>query len=275
MERSFRLGERSRAGDESRQGSRSVRRALDLLSLVAAWDRKGGLSVADVVDESGLTKSTVHRLLSELVHAGFLEQGADRRYQLGPEAYSVGAAAEARYGIQQQALAAAVRLAGSSEDVAVVTMRRRLHCVCIHREEGKWPVRSHVLHVGDRLPLGVGAPGLAFLAAMSPEDAAATVRANADEVARTYPHLPPDRILRLVDEARARGGIGLNRGLVGDDTAGMSVAVPAANGGPGVLSIGIVAPASRMSPEREPMLTSLLLREVDHLTTRSGLRRPR
>ncbi|MBP2372083.1 DNA-binding IclR family transcriptional regulator [Pseudonocardia parietis] len=229
--------------------------------------------MAEVADESGLTKPTAHRLLGELLHAGFLEQAPDRRYQLGPEAYAVGAAAEARYGIQQQTLAAAARLAGASEDVAVVTVRRRLHYVCIHREEGRWPVRSHVLQLGDRLPLGVGSPGLAFLAAMSPDDAEEIVAANADEVSRTFPHLPPDRVLGMIDESRARSGIGLNRGLVGDDSAGMSVAVPAANGGPGVLSIGIVAPASRMEPDREPLLTSLLLREVEHLAGRGRVRR--
>ncbi|MBK1789497.1 helix-turn-helix domain-containing protein, partial [Prauserella cavernicola] len=83
-----RSGDRPRAGDQAGQGSQSVRRALDLLTLIAAGDRRGGLSVAEVTDETALTTPTVHRLLRELLHAGYVEQAPDRRYRLGPEAYA-------------------------------------------------------------------------------------------------------------------------------------------------------------------------------------------
>jgi DNA-binding IclR family transcriptional regulator len=262
MERSPR-----KAGAEAQQGSQSVRRALDLLSLVAAWERRGGLSVAAVADETGLAKSTTHRLLTELVQAGYLEQGPDRRYRIGPEAYVVGVAAEQRYGVQQQSLAAATRLAGASEDVAFVSIRRRHHHVCVFREEGRWPIRSHVLQVGDRLPLGVGAAGLAFLAAMGPDDVASIVEANEPEVAREHRQLSTEIILRLVSDARARGGVAVNRGMVVDDSAGISMAVPSRTGMP-VVALGIATIGSRMQPEREKWLESLLRREIDNLAHR-------
>ncbi|PKW16650.1 IclR family transcriptional regulator [Saccharopolyspora spinosa] len=262
---------RRRAGSEALQGSQSVRRALDLLSLVASWERRGGLSVAAVAEETGLAKSTTHRLLSELLQAGYLEQGPDRRYRLGPEAYVVGVAAEERYGVQQQSLAAATRLAGVSEDVAVVSIRRRHHHVCVYREEGRWPIRSHVLQVGDRLPLGVGAAGLAFLAAMEADEAVAIVEANEPEIERDYRPLSTAMILKLVEEARERGGVAINRGMVVDDSVGISMGVPARAGHP-VVAVGIATIASRMQPEREQWLESLLRRETDHLAGRREIR---
>ncbi|PXY18769.1 IclR family transcriptional regulator [Prauserella flavalba] len=260
-----------RAGAEALQGSQSVRRALDLLSLIAAWERRGGLSVAAVAEETGLAKSTTHRLLSELLQAGYLEQGPDRRYRIGPEAYVVGVAAEPRYGVQQQSLAAATRLAAVSEDVAFVSIRRRHHHVCVYREEGRWPIRSHVLQVGDRLPLGVGAAGLAFLAAMEPDEAAAIVEANETEIEQGYRPLSASVILELVADARARGGVAINRGMVVDDSVGISMAVPARAGQP-VVALGIATIASRMEAEREKWLESLLRRETDHLAGRKRSR---
>ncbi|TCK25735.1 IclR family transcriptional regulator [Pseudonocardia endophytica] len=257
--------DKTRAGAEARPGSQSVRRALDLLSLVSRWERRGGLSVAAIAEETGLARPTTHRLLAELLHAGYLEQAPDRRYRLGPESYVVGAAAELRYGVQQQSVAAATRLAGASEDVAFVSIRRHHHHVCVHREEGRWPIRSHVLHVGDRLPLGVGAAGLAFLAALAPEVAAAAVAANEHEVVREHPHLTPDVVLGLVAAARERHGVAINRGLVVDDSAGISLVVPARQGDP-VVALGIATISSRMQPERERWLETLLKREVEHLS---------
>ncbi|GAA4555466.1 IclR family transcriptional regulator [Pseudonocardia xishanensis] len=241
-----------------------MRRALDLLSLVSAWERRGGLSVAAIAEETGLAKPTTHRLLAELLHAGYLEQAPDRRYRLGPESYVVGSAAEFRYGVQQQSQEAAFRLAGASEDVAFVSIRRHHHHVCVHREEGRWPIRSHVFQVGDRLPLGVGAAGLAFLAALEPDAAAAAVAANEYEILRDHPTLSTTLILELVASARERRGIAVNRGLVVDDSAGISLVVPARHGDP-VVALGIATIASRMQPEREQWLESLLRREAERL----------
>ncbi|WZU34249.1 hypothetical protein Rruber_03753 [Rhodococcus ruber] len=252
------------AGQQSPTGTQSVRRALGLLSMVAGHERMGGLSLAELASESGLSKPTVHRLLAELVSSGYLEQSEDRRYRLGSEAYIIGSAAERRHGLQQQALASVVRLAQVSEDAAFISVRRGTHSVCLHREEGTWPIRSHVLQAGDRYPLGVGAHGMALLAAMSPQEASAVTAANAAELAENYPNLTPDWILEQADLVRRRGGIAVNEGTVVPESWAIGIAVPDATGEP-AMALSIAAISSRLGPDRQARLAILLKEEAARL----------
>jgi DNA-binding IclR family transcriptional regulator len=246
-------------------GTQSVRRALGLLSMVAGHERRGGLSLAELASETGLSKPTVHRLLTELVHTGYLEQTDGRRYRLGTESYTIGSAAEPRHGLQQQALASVVRLAQVSEDAAFITVRRGTHSVCLHREEGTWPIRSHVLQAGDRFPLGVGAHGLALLAAMTPQEASAVTLENSAELAANYPNLTPDWILEQADLVRRRGGVAVNEGTVVPESWAIGIAVSDANGQP-AMALSIAAIKSRLGPDRQARLAVLLKEEAARLT---------
>ncbi|MDV7354604.1 IclR family transcriptional regulator [Rhodococcus oxybenzonivorans] len=252
------------ADRQSATGTQSVRRALNLLSMVAGHERMGGLSLAELASESGLSKPTVHRLLAELVSSCYLEQSEDRRYRLGSEAYIIGSAAERRHGLQQQALASVVRLAQVSEDAAFISVRRGTHSVCLHREEGTWPIRSHVLQAGDRYPLGVGAHGMALLAAMSPQEASAVTAANAAELAENYPNLTPDWILEQAELVRRRGGVAVNEGTVVPESWAIGIAVPDASGEP-AMALSIAAISSRLGPDRQARLAILLKEEAARL----------
>ncbi|WP_416061843.1 IclR family transcriptional regulator [Rhodococcus indonesiensis] len=249
-------------------GTQSVRRALSLLSLIAGHERAGGLSLAELSSETGLSKPTVHRLLAELVSSGYLEQSEHRRYRLGTEAYLVSSAAEGRHGLRQQALASVVRLAQISEDAAFISVRRGTHVVCLHREEGTWPIRSHVLQAGDRYPLGVGAHGMALLAAMSPQEASAVTAANAAELAQNFPHHTPDWILEQAELARRRGGVAVNEGTVVPESWAIGIAVPDASGTPS-MALSIAAISSRMGPDRQSRLALLLREEAARLAPAS------
>ncbi|MEV4647252.1 hypothetical protein [Saccharopolyspora sp. NPDC049357] len=102
---------------------------------------------------------------------------------------------------------------------------------------------------------------------MEADEAAAIVEANEPEIVRDYSPLSSAVILKLVEEARERGGLAINRGMVVDDSVGISMAVPARAGHP-VVAVGIATIASRMQPGREQWLESLLRRETDHLAGR-------
>ncbi|OPX06389.1 IclR family transcriptional regulator [Gordonia sp. i37] len=246
-------------------GTQSVRRALGLLSLISQYDRSGGLNLVDLVAETGLSKPTAHRLLAELVHSGYLEQGSDRRYRLGSESYIIGSAAEQRHGLQHKALASVVRLAQVSEDSAFISVRRGTHSVCLHREEGSWPIRSHVLQAGDRYPLGVGAHGLALLAALPAKEASAVTAANAAELAANFPTITPDWLLEQADLVRRRGGVAINEGRVVPESWGIGIAVQGASGEP-AMALSLAAISSRLGPERQVRLAVLLREEAVRLT---------
>ena len=165
-----------------------------------------------------------------------------------------------RYGIHRLAQECVVRLARAAGDAAFVQVRRDFSVVCLQREDGDYPIRSYVLAAGDRHPLGVGAGGLAILAALPDDEVAAALEANREVLARHYPTLPRALIEDLVAEARACG-YSMNRGVLFPGSWGMGMAVRDASGrAEACLSLASVE--SRMQADREEFLARLLADEV-------------
>lgn len=247
-------------------GTQSIARAASLLRLVASRPARGA-SLSELVEESGLQKPTCRRILVALIEAGLVEQETvTRRYFLGPESFILGTVAAERFGIHRLAQDAVVRLAQATGDAAFLQIRRDWSCVCLQREDGDYPIRSHVLAPSDRHPLGAGVGGIVLLAALDDEDVERALSANADLLAKRYPMLNRTIIDRLVQETRERG-YAMNRGLLFPGSWGMAVAVRDAQGrADACLSLASIE--SRMQPDREPYLAGLLKDEVAKLEAR-------
>ncbi len=237
-------------------GAQSVDRALALLRLVGRQPGNG-VPLAALVAMSGLNKPTVRRLMLALIRAGMVEQdAAGRSYRLGQESYVLGTLAAVRHGLAEMAGDALADLARDSGDTAFLSVRRGDAAVCLQREEGAYPIRTHALMPGARHPLGVGAGSLAMLAALPEPEAEAVLEANRETLARDYPALPPERLRELAAKARAAGHA-LNPGLVFPDSWGLGVALRRPDGGvAGAVSIAAVA--GRMQPPRPQELAPLL-----------------
>ncbi len=241
-------------------GTQSIARAVALLRLVAGHGSVGA-SLSGLVEASGLSKPTCRRILVALIDAGLAEQDPlTRRYFLGQEAYLLGTLAADRFGAHRLALEGVTRLAQETGDAAFVQVRRDWFAVCLHREDGPYPIRSHVLAAGDRHPLGAGAGGIALLAALADGDIERALRANARLLAERYPVLSREKILDLVTEARSEG-YGFNRGLLFPGSWGIGMAVRDAQGRPD-FCLSLAAIESRMQPDRVPYLVQLLRGEV-------------
>jgi DNA-binding IclR family transcriptional regulator len=253
-------------------GTQSIARAVALLRLVAAG-RSQGVPLAELVERSGLAKPTSRRILVALIEAGLVEQDpGTRRYCLGPEAYVLGAAASDRFGIHRLAHEGVVRLAQGTGDAAFLQIRREWSVVCLLREDGDYPIRSHVLAPSDRHPLGAGAGGLALLAAMTDAEIEAALEANARLLADRYPVLTRPLLTDLVAETRERG-YAMNRGLLFPGSWGMGMAVRDGEGRPNAcLSLACVE--NRMQGDREPELARLLRQEVGLLERKLEAFRP-
>ncbi|WP_407049792.1 IclR family transcriptional regulator [Methyloraptor flagellatus] len=251
---------------EGASGTQSIGRAARLLRSLGAA-RGPGASLSELVEDSGLAKPTCRRILVALIEAGLVEQDpVSRRYFLGAEAYVLGLVASERFGLHRLARDSVVRLAQETGDAAFVQIRREWSVVCLQREDGPYPIRSHVLAAGDRHPLGAGAGGITVLAALDDAEIAAALDANAEVLVLRYPMLSRDLILDLVAEARV-SGYGINRGLLFPGSWGMGVAIRNARGGvEGCLSLAAIE--SRMQPDRQPALLALLREEVRRIEDR-------
>ena len=267
-------------------GAQSVDRALALLSVVGRHADRGAL-LSELVEQGGLNKPTTRRLLLALMRAGLVDQDeSSRRYYIGEEAYVLGSLASRRFGLLQISMESLLRLSKRTEDSTFLSVRRDTFSVCLYREEGTYPVRTHALQAGFEHPLGVGAGSLAMLAALPDDEIDAIMTANAAVLVEKYPMLPASRIRQDVEATRAKG-YSLNPGLIIANSWGIGVAIRAADGRP-VGALSIAAIDSRMQETRQAELASHLKQEVrlieeksgqmftmrDHLAARPQARRP-
>lgn len=250
----------SSAPEAGLSGSQSVDRALGLLSLIGREPAEG-LPLGEIVSGSGLNKPTTRRLLLALMRAGLVEQEPQtRRYCLGEEAFVLGVLAARRHGLLEIAMDSLRRLAGETQDTSFLTVRRENYAICLHREEGTYPVRTHALQSGDQHPLGVGAGSLALLAALPDEDVDRVIAANEAVLLARYPGFAPDPMRADIAATRERG-FSLNPGRLVASSWGIGRAFRYPDGRvAGALSLAAID--SRMAPARQAELGVLLASEA-------------
>ena len=251
------------------QGAQVVTRIALLLRLVGR--NPAGTPLAEIVRDSGLTRPTVHRLLTSLAAEGLLDHDAVRHtWHYGPEIFVMGTVAAARYPIEELARPSLQRLAEATGESAFLSIRRGAETVCLLREEGSFPIRSFVLHEGVRFPLGVASAGLAILAYL-PEAETDALLANTETfAARWGPQHSPASIRANLERTRETG-YAVNPGLILEGSWGMGAAIFDRSGRPGwALSLTGIEP--RFKLERQKILGQLLLDEASRIT--QTLQRP-
>lgn len=247
-----------------------IGRAGQLLRALATHEPDGATTTF-VAETTGLPRPTVHRLLAALADEGLVERdNATAAWHLGPECFLLGAAAATRYDVTPAARAAVRRLANETGESAFFTVRRGSETVCLIREDGSFPVRSHVLREGIRFPLGVASAGMAILAFLPEAEREAYIQTESLAEDFGLAH-DVDGLREQVQATRTRG-FAVNPGLIVEGSWGLGAAVFDAQGMPRwVLSItGIEA---RLAPPRQGQLGKLLMREAHSLA--EALRLPR
>ncbi|WP_040702009.1 IclR family transcriptional regulator [Sulfitobacter indolifex] len=253
-------------------GSQAVDRALALLQITGRAVGRG-VALSELIAASGLGKPTVRRLMLALIRRGLVEQdGSTRLYHLGEESYVLGILATPRHGLLETAADALVRLAKASGDTAFVSMRRGSDAVCLYREEGAFPIRTHALETGAQHPLGIGAGSLAMLSALPDAEIDALLVDNADRLASDYPNYTAELLRSDVAMTRARG-FALNPGRIVAGSWGVGMALRRPDGSvAGALSLAAIE--SRMQPPRDAELAALLEHEARDIEARLARRMP-
>jgi DNA-binding IclR family transcriptional regulator len=222
-----------------------------------------GASTSAVARTAGLARPTVHRLLSSLLAEGLVDRRADGRWLLGPELYLLGTTASSRYDVTAVAQPFVRRLSVATGESAFFSVRRGEETVCLLREDGSFPIRSHVLYEGIRFPLGVASAGLVVLAFM-PESEAAAYLASSDLTGEYGADHAPDRVRQRVAETRA-AGYAVNPGLLVEGSWGMGAAVFDAAGRP-QWALSLTGIEQRFGPDRRRELGRVMLHEAHQLT---------
>ena len=117
------------------------------------------------------------------------------------------------------------------------------------------PVQILVIQVGTAQPLGVGAAGLALLAALPEEEAEACIAANAGQLP-AYGGMTPERLRLLVAASRERGwsvvGNHATRGVL---AVGLAVRNTA---GEPVAGISVATTMARLPRARQALMAALI-----------------
>ncbi|MDN5894008.1 MAG: IclR family transcriptional regulator [Nocardioides sp.] len=231
----------------------------------ASQSEPHGLTTTELATATELARPTAHRLLTALQAEGLVDRDAAGRWLLGPETFLLGNAAAKRYDVSDLARTSLRRLSEATAESAFFSARRGEETICLVREDGSFPIRSHVLHEGIRFPLGVASAGLVILAYL-PEREVTTHLAEHDLCGKFGPdHAPGPLQERLV--ATRRTGWALNPGLIVEGSWGMAAAVFDADDRP-QWALSLTGIERRFDPDRRPELGRLLLHEAHDLTRR-------
>ena len=239
-----------------------VGRTGAVLRAVSAHE-PGGASTSTVARATGLARPTAHRLLASLLTEGLVDRDAGGRWLLGPELYLLGAAASSRYDVTAVARPFVRRLSTATGESAFFSARRGDETVCLLREDGSFPIRSHVLHEGIRFPLGVASAGMAVLAYL-PDAEVDDLLARTDLTPSYGARHTAAAVRDRVAETRA-SGYALNPGLIVEGSWGMGAAVFDAEDRP-QWALSLTGIEQRFTSERRRELGPLLLREAHELT---------
>jgi DNA-binding IclR family transcriptional regulator len=139
----------------------AVAKSFRLLEAIAR--AKGPSRLSDLAGALDMQKSTVHRVLAELIALGYVEQDATGLYRPTLRSWEIGTAVVADLPIKQVAATALQQLHRRTGETVSLTVRSGDDVLYLDKIISPRPIRF-TTRVGSRLPLPLTASGLALLA---------------------------------------------------------------------------------------------------------------
>jgi DNA-binding IclR family transcriptional regulator len=225
--------------------------ALDraVLILNAFTVDRAEVGVSEIARETGLTKTTTHRLLSALVEYDIVERTGDGSvYRLGAQILRWAGVAQAHVSLGQLAKSAMFALRDQvGETVGLHVLDGSRHRQVIAQVESRHEIRRTYTEIGQPIPIHLGAPGKLLLAYQdrSVQD---EVLASVLPSATPETKINPDELREELARIREQGySLSIQERIAG--VASMSV--PVRDHTDQVhTAISVSGPAQRLTPER-------------------------
>ncbi|OGA51964.1 MAG: hypothetical protein A3G24_14560 [Betaproteobacteria bacterium RIFCSPLOWO2_12_FULL_62_13] len=253
---------RIRSLPTNRTGTQTVERSFQILKEIAAHNTRGA-TLPHLAEIFGLHRTTVHRLLQCLVRQGAIRRdAASRRFFLGPLAVELSIAVRPQLDLKAAFGAAVSRVAEQTGDTTFLIVRSGNDGVCIDRRLGSYPIKTIVVEVGTRRPLGIGAGSLAIFSALPDADMERIAYENAQRLSR-YDRTP-DSLLRSAKAARKAGYASAPvYGVEGATAVGVPILDPS---GTPIAGLSVAAITKRMARPRQLALVQMFREEALKMT---------
>jgi IclR family KDG regulon transcriptional repressor len=181
----------------------ALERALDILDCFNFQSRE--LSLSNVVNRTGLNKTTAKRLIANLTTRAYLQQDSQtRKYQLGMRLFELGGVVFSSFSLRRSAAAPMTGLQNETDATVLLGVRMEDHLVYVDKREGEGMIRISS-DVGWRRPLHYGMLGMVLMAGVESREA--------DRILEKYPleaHTPfsitdLDAFSMRLEEIRVQG----------------------------------------------------------------------
>jgi len=243
-------------------GVQSVDRALVIIETLAEDDE--GYRLTDLAVRTGLSPSTVHRLLTTLEKRRFVQFDRDEStWHIGAQSFAVGSTFVRRRNFVTQALPYLRKLRDQTRETANLAVVDDGAMVVLTRVESREIMRS-VTKVGGRVPMVASGLGKALLSTYSEEDVFAIIQREG------MPRLTSKSIVRAGELCKSLHDIRQQGYSVDDEEALIGLrcvsAVVYDDCSEPLAAISVSGKASRVSHDRLPVLGKLVQEVAAELT---------
>src|SRR6202000_1607619 len=160
-------------GEARDGGGQSGDRALQIIETLAEDDE--GYRLSDLAVRTGLSTSTVHRLLATLEKRRFVQfDRSESKWHVGAQSFAVGATFTRRRNFTAQAMPYLRRLRDQTRETANLAVVEDESIIVLTRIESREVMRS-LTKVGGRVAMVASGVGKAVLATYSDEDVNAII----------------------------------------------------------------------------------------------------
>ncbi len=180
----------------------SVDKAMELLDIMRKADSV--MSLQELTEQSGFSKSTVHALLSTMCRHDVVSREKGGRYRLGVRLFEYGCAVANGWDISREARPYLEELSEKAHASSFLSIIKGSDVMIIEQYAGGSGL--HVtLDVGTRLPLHATAQGKVLLAQMGEAGAARYLRESTMHAYTPHTIVDGETLLRSLPDIRANG----------------------------------------------------------------------
>lgn len=248
---------------EPAPGDTPTMRLFGLLEVMAAKDQR--YSLQGLVEETGMPKPTLHRMLQQLEGAGLLQREGDgRHYGIGTRLRRLAENLllnDSLHGARHTVLRQLVEEIGESCNLTALSGSE---VVYLDRVETAAPLRFY-LHSGSRVPVHCSASGKIFLAQMSAAQRRRLLSNAPLEPYTARTLTDPEALEKEVQRVR-KDGYAIDNEEFLPGLLCIAALVPSGDDGPSNLCIAVQAPVMRLDAAKAKALLPALQRAAEALS---------